>query len=229
MAKRFTDTDKWKKPFIRGLEGAYKLLWLYILDDCDHAGIWPVDFEVAQIRTGQKFSEKKAIELFGDRIEIFADGSKWFLRDFIDFQYGDLKETNRMHLSVIQILTKNNLAPYKPLLGAQGKGQGIIQGNEQGLGQGQIQPPKEIIQDETLIEWQRWGQMIVSESDQYWEQMKGRKVTQPEMDAFLSVASRNDWKMTTQQQFRISLKGFDWNQFRNGKDIKKPLFDLSKI
>ena len=47
MAKRFTDTDKWKKGFIRNLPAKYKLLWLYILDDCNHAGVWETDFEVA--------------------------------------------------------------------------------------------------------------------------------------------------------------------------------------
>ncbi len=44
MSKRFADTDKYKKPFIRNLPAAYKLLWDYICLDCDHAGIWQVDF-----------------------------------------------------------------------------------------------------------------------------------------------------------------------------------------
>ena len=63
MAKRFTDTEKWKKPFIRGLQGAYKLLWLYICDDCDHAGIWQVDIEVAQIRIGEKMIQKRQLKV----------------------------------------------------------------------------------------------------------------------------------------------------------------------
>lgn len=135
MAKRFTDTDKWKKPFIRGLQGAYKLLWLYILDDCDHAGIWQVDFEVARIRIGEQIDREQAISAFGDRIEIFNNGSKWFLRDFIEFQYGQLSEKNRMHLSVINILAKNEIGAYKPLT----RGQGYIQGQGNGQGQGTIQ------------------------------------------------------------------------------------------
>jgi len=133
MAKRFTDTDKWKKPFIRGLQGAYKLLWLYILDDCDHAGIWQVDFEVARIRIGEQIDREQAISAFGDRIEIFNNGSKWFLRDFIDFQYGQLNEKNRMHLSVINILDKNEIGAYKALP----RGQGYIQGQGKGQGKGQ--------------------------------------------------------------------------------------------
>lgn len=135
MAKRFTDTDKWKKPFIRGLQGAYKLLWLYILDDCDHAGIWQVDFEVASIRIGEQVNEKEAIKAFGDRIEIFHNGAKWFIIDFVDFQYGQLSEKNRMHLSVINILTKNEVGAYKPLTRGQGYGQG--QGTSEGEGKGQ--------------------------------------------------------------------------------------------
>ena len=139
MAKRFTDTDKWKKPFIRGLQGAYKLLWLYILDDCDHAGIWQVDFEVAQIRIGEKVNEDDAIKFFGDRIEVFHDGAKWFIPDFIEFQYGNLSEKNRMHLSVITLLQKNQVGAYKPLTRGQGYGYGQGEGTskEQGEGKGE--------------------------------------------------------------------------------------------
>lgn len=112
MPKRFTDTDKWKKPFVRGLEGAYKLLWLYILDDCDHAGIWQVDFEVARIRIGEPGLDfARAKVLFGERVTEI-DKFKWFIPDFISFQYGELSEKNRMHQSVITILSKYNL--YKP-------------------------------------------------------------------------------------------------------------------
>lgn len=132
MPKRFTDTEKWKKPFIRGLEGAYKLLWFYILDDCDHAGIWQVDFEVARIRIGEQVDKETAKKLFGDRVIEFAP-FKWFLPDFIFFQYGELSEKNRMHKSVIDILTKNNLGASKALP----RGQGTIQG--QGNGQGERQ------------------------------------------------------------------------------------------
>src|SRR5688572_9454509 len=129
MPKRFTDTDKWKKPFIKGLPAAYKLLWQYILDDCDHAGIWQVDFDVAQIRIGEKLDLKSALKFFSDRVEVFNDGSKWFIKDFILFQYGELSEKNRLHLSVINVLKKNKVGPYK----AHVTGQGIIQG--QGNGQ----------------------------------------------------------------------------------------------
>ena len=39
MSKRFLDTEKYKKPFIRGLQGPYIALGLH-MSDCNHAGIW---------------------------------------------------------------------------------------------------------------------------------------------------------------------------------------------
>ena len=118
MAKRFTDTEKWKKPFIRGLQGAYKLLWLYICDDCDHAGIWQVDIDVAQIRIGEKIDIKEAIKSFDEKIIIFDNGNKWFIPSFIEFQYpSGLNPDNRAHNSIIFLLEKNSLLDFnnKPL------------------------------------------------------------------------------------------------------------------
>lgn len=60
-------------------------------------------------------------------------------------------------------------------------------------------------------DWIAWGEMIVNNEDQYWEQMRVRKVSRDEMDQFISVAIRNDWKMDTQTDFRVSLKGFKVN------------------
>lgn len=107
MAKRFTDTDKWKKSFLRGLKAPYKLLWIYILDECDHAGIWHVEIDIAQIKIGEKLKLDTAIESFGGRI--IDLGEKWFIPDFIEFQYGELNPQNRAHNSVINILRKYDL------------------------------------------------------------------------------------------------------------------------
>ena len=110
MAKRFTDTEKWKKPFIRNLKASYKLLWLYVCDDCDHSGIWQVDIEVAEIRIGEKLDGKKAIQFFGDKIILLDGGAKWFIPSFIEFQYpSGLNPDNRAHNSIIILLEKNNL------------------------------------------------------------------------------------------------------------------------
>lgn len=117
MGKRFTDTEKYKKPFIRGLKGAYKLLWDYICLDCNHAGIWIVDFEVAQLYIGNdmQVNKKEALECFNkseERVIPFDNGTKWFIKSFVEFQYGTLSEKIRSHKSVIDILEKNKLIKF---------------------------------------------------------------------------------------------------------------------
>jgi len=109
MAKRFSDSNKWSKPFIRSMKAPYKLLWLFILDECDHAGIWQVDFQTAQIKTGEKLNINEAIRVLGNKIVQVDNGEKWFIVDFVDFQYGQLQSNNRVHHSVINILNKYGL------------------------------------------------------------------------------------------------------------------------
>jgi hypothetical protein len=109
MAKRLTDTQKWNKPFIRTMKAPYKLLWLYILDECDHAGIWQVDVDVAQIKIGERLSIEAALDSFAGKVHPFDNGTKWFIPDFIEFQYVELNPENKAHKSVINILTKYNL------------------------------------------------------------------------------------------------------------------------
>jgi|TARA_R110002074_G_scaffold389865_1_gene573453 hypothetical protein len=109
MPKRFTDTEKWKKGYIRSLPTKYKLLWLYILDDCNHAGVWDVDLEVAEIRIGSKINKKEAIKYYSENIKIFDNDNKWFIPKFIDFQYGQLNENVNAHKSVIKLIDKYDL------------------------------------------------------------------------------------------------------------------------
>lgn len=109
MPKRFTDNEKWKKPFLRAMKAPYKLLWLYLLDECDHAGIWQVDFQIAEIKIGEKLKSDFALEQLNGKIIPFQNGEKWFIPDFIDFQYGALNPANRVHFSVISLLRKYEL------------------------------------------------------------------------------------------------------------------------
>ena len=103
MAKRFTDSRKWFDPWFRGLPGEYQHLWLYILDSCDHSGIWKVDFELAGFCMKFEITVEDAIRHFGDRINV-VDEDKWFIKKFIDFQYGELNINHRLHACIIKDL-----------------------------------------------------------------------------------------------------------------------------
>jgi hypothetical protein len=93
MSKRFTDTEKWDRPWFRHLPNTYKLFWIYILDRCDAAGIWYVDMEMARFYLATKIDQNKAIELFQKQIETKVD--RWLIKDFIGFQYGSLNPENK--------------------------------------------------------------------------------------------------------------------------------------
>ena len=134
MAKRFSDTDLFKKKFVRGLQGAYKLLWIYIYHDCNHAGMWEPDFEVASLRIGFNVTEQIAKEQFGEKIVLIENGDKWFIPSFIEFQYGKLNVENRAHNSVIQILEKHGIKGLtSPLQGAKDKDKDKDMDKEKGL------------------------------------------------------------------------------------------------
>ena len=110
MSRRFTDTDKWKKPFIRNLKAPYKLLWFYLVDDCDTAGIWEVDFDVAEIKIGEKIDSKTALSQLGKNIIEIDNGRKWFIPSFIEFQYpSGLSQINKAHSGAIKNLIKFGL------------------------------------------------------------------------------------------------------------------------
>ena len=112
MALRFTDTDKWKKAWFRKLPAEYKLFWLYLCDNCDHAGMWDVDFEAAEFHIGVRLDSKAILDYFGDKIRVVSD-DKWFFEPFIEFQYkcsiDDLNPNNNAHQGVIKVLNKYNL------------------------------------------------------------------------------------------------------------------------
>jgi hypothetical protein len=126
MPKRFIDTDLFRKPFMRSLEAPYKALWIYLLCECDHAGVWVVELDVAQIRMGLKLDPDKVMEKMQGAVVSVDGGSKWYLPDFVAFQYGTLNPENRVHASVLARLEALGVDPQNkplpsPLQGAKDK------------------------------------------------------------------------------------------------------------
>lgn len=110
MTKRFTATEKWADPWFFSLTPIEKLFWIYLLDNCNHAGIWDVNWPLANVHLGGEFvyDESK----FKERIVILTGGTKWFIAKFVEFQYkGELNPDNRAHQSVIDLLKREGLWP----------------------------------------------------------------------------------------------------------------------
>ena len=108
MAKRFLDTNLFRKRWIRELDTDMKLFWIYLLTDCDHAGIWDVDVERASFQLKLDLNQDKILKTFDRKINNFKV-DKWFIPKFVQYQYGELNPNNKAHLSVIKILTKYGL------------------------------------------------------------------------------------------------------------------------
>jgi len=120
MAKRLTDTNKFHKRWIRGLSPDLKLLWCYLLDQCDHAGILEYDLELWNFMLGTQIEESSFFEKFGDRIQRIDGDHKIFLPGFLKFQYnvdsmGELNPKNQVHLACLKLLKKHQL--LSPLAG----------------------------------------------------------------------------------------------------------------
>ena len=99
----------------------HKCFWEYIRDSCDHAGVWEVDFETAEYFIGESLSIDLLRESLKDHIIEIRGGNKWFIPDFIKFQYGRLRNNNSAHISVLRILEEYDLLEYangdnRPLL-----------------------------------------------------------------------------------------------------------------
>lgn len=107
MAKRFTDTDKWKRPWFSDLPNEAKLVWIYLLDECDHRGVWHASFRRLNfdLNFEVEVDELMINHWFGDKL-LKIDHDKYFIKSFVDFQYSTLNPNNNAHKSVIELLNR---------------------------------------------------------------------------------------------------------------------------
>lgn len=122
MSKRFTDTNKWNKSFFSDLDIKAKLVWIYLLDNCDNTGVYPINMKLMSFQVGFKVDMDMLFSWFGSKI-IAIESDKLFIKSFIDFQYGELNESNNAHKPVINLIKR--IGPIEDLkcsyLGVQDK------------------------------------------------------------------------------------------------------------
>ena len=107
--KRFTETQKWEDPWFRRLNPSAKLLWQWLCDNCDHAGVITADLELASFQIGENVDEATLSKL-GDRI-VMINSEKIAIPKFIQFQYGKLSRLCKPHHPVFVALEKHGLDP----------------------------------------------------------------------------------------------------------------------
>jgi len=110
MAKRFTDTEKWKDDWYLSLCNDYRIVWQWLLDNCNHAGICKPSVNLLNMMCNTKLSESELFEIFKDRLINF--NTFWFIPKFVKFQYVSLDSKKPAVISVIKELKINNLLNY---------------------------------------------------------------------------------------------------------------------
>lgn len=113
MAKRFTDTEKWRDSWFQGLSAEHKLAMFYILDNCDAAGVFDPNTALAEFCMGQTVDWKAFLAACGKRIVVLPSGL-WHVTKFVSFQYGELSEGCKPHAKVLQLLKKHRVSKGYP-------------------------------------------------------------------------------------------------------------------
>jgi hypothetical protein len=105
MAQRFTDTQKWEDEWFTEMSNDYKIIWIYLLDTCDNAGIWKQNIKLLNFSCGTNISLERLAEIFKGRITKI-DTDKWIINKFCVYQYGIdfLNSKNKAVLSAIKKL-----------------------------------------------------------------------------------------------------------------------------
>ena len=108
--KRFSDAEKWKDEWFSNLSNDNKVVWIYLLDDCDNAGVWKKNLRLLNFNCNTNLTEEDLITIFGSRLVRISD-DKFLIKKFCEFQYGTdwLEKNSKPILSAKNILIKEGL------------------------------------------------------------------------------------------------------------------------
>lgn len=94
MAKRFIDTGLFEDSWFMDLSKDGKLLWIYMITRCDHAGIIELNRRLVTFQTDIKDLNKVIQELMNRLVTLDEEFNVFFIPKFISFQYPDFPQSN---------------------------------------------------------------------------------------------------------------------------------------
>lgn len=108
MSKRFIDTGIFDDDWFMDLSKEAKLLWIYCITKCDHAGLIKINPKLCGIQTDIKDLDG-TIKQLGNRLVTVSE-RLYFIPKFIEFQYPGFPNSKvRQQQSAVEILKKHNL------------------------------------------------------------------------------------------------------------------------
>ena len=108
MAKRFIDTGIFDDDWFMDLSKDSKLLWLYFITKCDHAGILKLNEKLCKVQTDIK-DLSGVIKQLGNHL-VTVNEHLYFIPKFIEFQYPGFPNSKvKQQQSALNILLKYGL------------------------------------------------------------------------------------------------------------------------
>jgi len=108
MAKRFTDTEKWKNDWFLELSNDHRIVWQYICDNCSISGVLKKNFKLLNFCCNTNLTERSFLKIFNGRALPSEDF--FFFPKFLKFQYPKGVNTEKpVHRAIRFELEKNNL------------------------------------------------------------------------------------------------------------------------
>lgn len=210
MSKRFIDTGIFEDSWFMELSKDGKLLWIYMITRCDHAGIIEINKRLLEVHTDIKNFEAIVEELgnrcirlceeLGNSSSSVGEGLIYFIPKFIEFQYPGFPKSNvNQQVSALKQIKKYHLEKYLHASVPQefmnsygnGNGNGIGNGGKGGVGG---KPKKAFI--------------YPSRSD-FFEYMDERGI--PEDETF------NEWSFFVKNDWCVG-KGTHWGSWQDAAD-----------
>lgn len=106
-------TEKWKDKWFRQLSPKYKLLWFYLLDNCDVAGIIEWDIDLWKKDLGFRFTELEIRDNFKGRVIQIPNTDYVWIPKFIEIQQrcqmDELNPENNAHKGILKAIDKYRL------------------------------------------------------------------------------------------------------------------------
>jgi len=100
---------------------------------------------------------------------LFDEGQKWFIYDFIDFQYGELSKGNNAHNSVIRILDKYKIKyKIKPPISSSRGDQDKEEDKEEDKDKDNIEARKLKFAKTLKPHLEEYGTVMITEFYNYW-------------------------------------------------------------
>lgn len=136
MGKRMTEPEKWRDPWFRTLTPQQKLVFLFLIDQCNWGGFYELDYGYMEFCIGiEKRDCEEAVKGL-ERGCVVRDGWVW-IKNFLRHQKNEkLNPVNNAHIAIIAFineqLTRFSDVPefasfvgaYKGLLSPLGNGNG---------------------------------------------------------------------------------------------------------